>query len=215
VTYDELVSGVLEQGGFDVSTAVAGGWVNEVHAKAVAESEWQQQSLPLGVTAIGVAQYAIPDAVVDIVGITLNDGSGVGQPSDWQRVSATELWDVQAGRRSLVGSGGVFAPAFSAVGEKRVELYPVPITAGVAIMALAAMAPAPMSSGMSPVIPSDMHGDLMDGAIALGLLRMDERADSAASFDARFREMVGKLRRRKNSRVGSRVSRIRVAGYDW
>jgi hypothetical protein len=85
----------------------------------------------------------------------------------------------------------------------------------VEITALAAMVPAEMTSGMSPVIPEDMHGDLLDGAIALGLLRMDERADSAATFEARFERMVEKLRRRKNSRVGSRVSRMKLYGYDW
>lgn len=213
MTFDELVEKVLRQGGFDVTSSVAGGWVNEVHRKAVAESQWEMRSLSLGVTVVDQAEYDIPDRVVDIVGIFLlgDDGS----PGDWQRISTTEMWDVRAGRLQVSGSGGVFAPAFGDNDEKRVELWPPPEDAGVEITALAAMVPAELTSGMSPVIPEDMHGDLLDGAIALGLLRMDERADSAAAFEARFERMVEKLRRRKNSRVGSRVSRMKVYGHDW
>jgi hypothetical protein len=213
MTFDDCVTAVLEQGGFDVTRSVAGGWVNEVHRKAVAEAEWQTRSLSLGETVAEQATYAIPDRVVDIVGLYLVSEDGT--PGDWRRISTTEMWDVKAGRLRVIREGGVFAPAFGDADEKLVELYPAPEQSGVQITALAAMVPAALSSGASPVIPEDMHGDLVDGAIALGLLRMDERADSAQVFEARFERMVAKLRRRKNSRVGSQPSRMRVFGYDW
>lgn len=213
MTFDEIVDGVLAQGGFAVTRSVAGGWVNEVHRKAVADSQWQMRSLSLGPTVVDQAEYDIPERVVDIVGLYVVGDDGT--PGDWRRISSTDLWNVKAGRSRIVREGGVFAAAFGDADEKRIELYPAPETAGLEITALAAMVPVAMSSGSSPVIPDDMHGDLLDGAIALGLLRMDERADSAAAFDARFREMVGKLRRRKNSRVGSGTSRMKVYGYDW
>lgn len=214
MTFDELLDGVKVQGGFDVADAVVGGWVNEMHRKAVAESQWQMQELSLGVTVVDQTDYDIPSNAVDVVGLYLLD-TQTGLPLSWQRISTTEMWEVKGGRSSLRGSGGVFCPKFGTLGEKRVELYPAPLVAGVTITALAAMAPATMSSGMSPVIPEDMHGDLMDGAIALGLLRIDERPDSAALFDAKFARMVTLLSRRRNSRVGSRSSRVRVAGHDY
>lgn len=213
MTFDELVAAVLSQGGFAVSSSVAGGWVNAKHREAVADAQWMQQSLSLGVTVADQGTYAIPDGVVDIVGLYLADEQG--NPGAWSRITPTDLWDVKAGRRGLVGSGGVFAPAFGEAGEKLVELWPAPIADGAEINTLAAMLPPPMASGMSPVIPEDMHEALVDGAIGLGLLRMDERADSAASFEANFQRMVAKLRRRKTSRVGSGVSRMRAYGYDW
>ncbi len=215
VTFDEIVAGVAGEGGFDVSAAMLGGWVNEVHGKAVAESQWQTESLSLGVTVADQAVYSVPDRVVDVRSIYLNDGSEAGQPSQWTRVSVEDLWDLNAGRRGLKWSGGVFAPSFSSVGVQGIELYPPPITAGVPITALAACLPATMVSGMSPVIPADMHGDLKDGAIALGLLRIDERPDAAAAFEVKFERMVAKLRRRKNSRIGSGASRMKAKGYDF
>lgn len=195
-----------------MSVAMRGGWANEVHRKAVAESQWQMESLSLGVTVVGVAELDVPERVVDVVGIYLDDGSG---PAHYSRISTTELWELKGGRRGLRGEGGVFAPAFGSAGERRVELYPAPVQAGVEVVALAAVVPATMVSGMSPVIPEDMHGDLKDGAIALGLLRVDERPDSAALFEQRFQTMVAKLRRRKNSRIGSGTARMRVKGHDW
>lgn len=213
MTFDELVAGVLDQGGFDVADSVAGGWVNEVHKSAVAEAEWQQQRLSLGVTVADQAQYDIPGGAAEIVGLYLADDRG--NPGRWQRITTTQMWDLQAGRQQRRGSGGVFCPQFGSAGEKRIELYPAPVTDGVEIVSLAAMVPATMTSGMSPVIPEDFHGDLMDGAIALGLLRIDERADSAAVFEAKKDRMVARLKRRKNKRLGSRDPRLKLRGHDW
>lgn len=212
MTFDELVEALKDEGGHDVSTTMRGAWLNEVHKRAVAESQWQMESLSLGVTVVDGALVVIPDRVVDIVGLYLDDGSG---PAHYARVSTTDLWDLKGGRRSVSGPGGVFGPAFGDVGERFVELWPAPKVAGVAIEALAAVVPATMVSGSSPVIPEDMHGDLKDGAIALGLLRVDERPDAAAVFDARLREMIVKLGRRKRSRVGSGTARMKVYGTDW
>lgn len=213
MTFDALVAAVLAQGGFSVEPAVAGGWVNAKHQEAVAKSQWMQQSLSLGATVADQGTYEIPDRVVDIVDLYLPNDQG--NPGAWSRTTQTDLWDVKAGRAGLIGSGGVFAPAFGDAGEKLVELWPAPLVSGDAITALAAMVPVAMSSGMSPVIPGDMHEALVDGAIGIGLLRIDERADSASAFEANFQRMVQELRRRRISRVGSGVSRMKAFGYDW
>ena len=212
-TFDELVEDVGAEGGFDVSVAMRGGWVNEVHQRAVAESQWQMQQLELGPTVAGTATYALPSNVADVAGLFTQDGAET--PVPYGRASTEMLWAVKAGTSRLTGSGGVFAPAFDDDAVPLIELYPAPTKTGVSVSALAAMIPAAMATGDSPVIPLDMHGDLKDGAIALGLLRIDERPDSAALFQARFDAMVAKLTKRKKSRVGSGSSRMRVRGYDW
>ncbi len=216
MTADEIVAGVLAQGGFPTSQqALVYGWVNEVHRKVVAETQWMMQTVTLATTVAGQTDYDIPSNVVDIVGLYLDAGSGAAGESQYSKVSTTDMWEIRAGRRQLRGSGGVFAPDYGSLGEKRIELYPAPTVTGTAIVALAAVSPATLVAGSSPVIPEDMHGDLLDGAIALGLLRMDERGDAASLFDARYREMVGKLQRRKNSRIGSRTARMQLHGSDW
>lgn len=213
MTYDELVAAVGSEGGFDVSEAVRGGWINEVHRKAVAESQWMMRTLELGPTVADTATYALPDDVVDLVGLFLQDATD--DPTAWQRVSTEMLWSLKAGTSWVTGSGGVFGPTFDDDGTEQVELYPAPTTSGVTITSLAAMVPPLMVAGSSPVIPEDFHGALKDGAIALGLLRIDERPDSAALFEARFQAMVVDLKRRKKSRVGSGTARMRVRGHDW
>jgi hypothetical protein len=52
----------------------------------------------------------------------------------------------------------------------------------------------------------------VEGAIAIGLARMDERFDSAGYFDERFVNAVGRLKRRRNGHVGRGATKIRVFG---
>jgi hypothetical protein len=52
----------------------------------------------------------------------------------------------------------------------------------------------------------------VEGAIAMGLARMDERFDSAGYFDERFVNAVGRLKRRRHGHVGRGATKIRVFG---
>lgn len=213
-TLSEISSGVASEGGFDVASAMIDGWVNEVYRKAVAKAQWLMRSLELGPTVAGTATYALPAGVVDLAGLFLPDAA-TGRQLTYKRTSTEGLWAVKSGESRLAGSGGVFAPAFDSASVAQVELYPAPATSGLSITALAAMVPSPLASGETPAIPEDMHGDLKDGAIALGLLRIDERPDASALFQQRFDVMVAELRKRKNSRVGSGSARMKVYGSDW
>jgi hypothetical protein len=62
----------------------------------------------------------------------------------------------------------------------------------------------------SPPFPSDLQGVLADGAIAVGLARMDERFDSAGYFDAKFADAIQRLKRRRHSHVGRGGTPIRM-----
>lgn len=61
-----------------------------------------------------------------------------------------------------------------------------------------------------PPFPSDFDQALIDGAIAIGLARMDERFDSASYFESRFATAIGRLRRRRHGHAGRGAVSIRV-----
>lgn len=212
--YEEIIARVKSEGGFDVDDPTVGGWVNQLHKEAVAAAQWMEAEIDLATTAEGVAAYDVPDNVADLASLWLEPG---GKPGDWEIVGRTALRALKGGRSFLRGSGGVFARAFTADGTHQVELFPVPAgeTAGLAIKADVALIPGDMKAGDTPVIPADMHGRLLEGSIAIGLARIDERPDSAQVFQQRMAEMAEMLRRRKNSRIGSEPTRISVEGYDF
>jgi hypothetical protein len=62
----------------------------------------------------------------------------------------------------------------------------------------------------SPPFPADVHGGLSDGAIGIGLARMDERFDSASYFDARFTDATGRLKLRRHGHMGRGGTPIRI-----
>lgn len=211
MTFDEIVTGVLDQGGFPAAiSGEAGGWVNEVHKRVVAKALWMEEEVSLGNTVIDQAAYDVPVNVVDVAELWLE---GDDTPGEWTRVSPRDLRSVRRGISYIRYGEGIFAPKFTSSGATQIELYPAPTIAGVPIMVTTAVIPATMTTGMSPVIPEDMHGDLMDGAIALGLQRRDER--DASALTAKVDRMVVDLMRRKNSRIGSGPSRMAVFGVDF
>lgn len=216
--FEEIVAAVKDQGGLDASESVRGAWVNEVHRTAVVKSKWLMQSVSLGLTVVGTEAYDIPDRVAEIDGLYLDAADG---PAHYRRVGTTDLWDLKSGRARLSGSGGVFAPQFTATtnttagGVAQVELFPVPDEAGVDIVTLAALIPVDLTNGDEPLVPADMHGDLLDGAISLGIARLDERLDSASAYAQKFAAMVDELGRRRNRRVGGEPQRIQLWGSDW
>lgn len=216
--FEDIVTAVTTQGGFDtasddVSSATVQGWVNEVYREVVAESRWMMAVETLAVTVAGTAAYDLPDTVVDVLGLALADSSG--NPGDWQPCTLEDLWGLQRGTLCLSGSGGVFAQTAKADGTKQVQLFPVPTTSGAVITAQVALVPADLVNGVTPAIPVDLHGRLIDAAIALALLRLEKRPDLAQPLDARKQEIKDNLVRRRNSRMGSGGTRIRVAGYDF
>lgn len=216
--FEDIVTAVQVQGGFDssaadVSTAVVQGWINEVYREVVAESRWMTAVETLATTVAGTAAYDLPDSVVDVLQLALADSSG--SPGDWQPVGLEDLWALQRGDLALRGCGGVFAQTAKADSTKQIQLFPVPTVGGALITAMVALVPSDLVNGVTPAIPADLHGRLIDAAIGLALLRIEKRPDLAQPLDARKQEMKDLLVRRRNSRAGSGSTRIRVQGYDF
>jgi hypothetical protein len=63
-----------------------------------------------------------------------------------------------------------------------------------------------------PVIPEAYHVGIVWGAVATGLMLVDEDQQSAAGYEQKFEKVKAELTRRKNKRVGSGPVQIQIAG---
>lgn len=207
-----MVAAVRDQGGFDssssnVSAATILSWVNQRYRDLVAKSKWRKAMLALGPTVAGQAQYAIPENVVDVLSLRVDSSR------PWGRTNVDGLWQLTASTSYLTGPApGVFVPNFEADDDQVIELWPVPETAGLDIDALCALLPAALELADTPRVPEDFHESIVDGAIGMGMERIDERHDEAKPFNEKFDAATKELARRQSSRVGSGPTQIRVAG---
>lgn len=212
MTGADLVARITGEFDIDVSQALA--WLNERYGRMVAESLYRAAKKSLGNTVAGQSNYALPVDVVDIARIRIDESDGtVGL---YEPTSLEQLWNIDASRSVLVGTGGLFAEDHQADGTVEVRIYPAPEQAGLAITGLQALQPVALTNtgGSTPIIPAHLHTYLLDGARSDGY--DDEgRQDLAAKFEGRFEQGVEKLRRFKNTRTGPGASRVRVAGYDF
>jgi hypothetical protein len=218
VLFEDIVSAVSVQGGFDsaavdVSSTVVGSLVNEAYKEVVAETRWMMAVETLATTVAGTAAYDLPENVADVQAITIPNSTG--DPGEWQPKTLTDLWGLKRGTLRLRGSGGVFAATAKADGTKQFELYPVPTQSGLVVTGLVALIPTDMVNGVSPAIPVDMHGKLVDAAIGLVMQRVENRPDLAAPFEQRKETLKALLMARKNSRMGSEPTRMMLEGYDF
>lgn len=211
--FEELVAAVADQGGFDSratgsSTSDIGGWINEAYRKMAVRARWRKAQVELAVTVADQAEYALSDDVLDIIeGITVD-----GAP--YASTGQETLWRLKNGDASV--DSGVWAGDYTDTGAQQIELYPAPDEDGLSIQALALLAPSVLEAdGDTPIVPVDFHDAIVDGAIATGLRRIDERLAEADSFEARFREEIETLRRRGNMKLSSGPVRAQVVGYHF
>lgn len=210
MTHDAAVTKVLEQGGFSVAAAEASGWLDELQKEAVAEAQFLQEEVTIAPTVIGQAAYTVPANAVDVAEVWVE---GDTQTTDYQRVASRDLRSVRRGNGSV--SRGIFAPQFTSAGVAQIELHPAPTVAALPIKALVAASAPTAGTGIAFVIPEDVHGKLVDGAIALGKVRRDERADFSAVYEVNKAALVRAMVKRRNSRIGSGPARMAVYGIDF
>lgn len=190
------------EGGFDASEETVATWARDRYRRLLGESQWQRQEFSMGATVAGQARYPLSTFVVDVRKVRVGD-------APYERASVEELWDVKYGTASF--STGVFVPGYSELETlESIELYPVPTEGGDEITLLAAVLPVDLGLDTEPRIPRDFDHVIVEGCIADGLARVDERLPEADRWEGLFAAGVEKLRRRRNSRVGSGPTRIRV-----
>lgn len=207
-----IIDACIAQSGTDASRATLLSLLNERYQEQVSRSRWLLETVSLGNTVAGTADYSLPDTVIEV--LSLRVGS-----YRWGEVGPKDYWDLlSSGTGNWTGRGS-YAPTYSSTGGTSISLWPAPTTSGVAITLLASVSPTDLtdSSGAAgtPVTPVDLHGSLLDGLISLVLLRIDERPDLAIPFEERFNAATERLRRRKNSRVGGEGMQALVKGVHW
>lgn len=207
MTLDEIVAAVQEQ--HDATASQAERWTNERHRRMVAESMWRAIEKPIAATVAGQARYPIEDDLVDLRALKVGDGQ-------YGLASQEQLWALKdPSMPARLTGNGVFAPAFDGTGGAYVELYPVPDVAGTAITGLMAYEPAALAGSDSPIIPVDLHSALLDGVNAEAYVQLDGRWELATPHEQRYEAGIEKLRRRKNSRIGSGPVQAQVQGYHF
>jgi hypothetical protein len=212
----QLVAKVVTEGGFDTAASdttsdTVLSWINEMYREMVSSAEWLRSERQLGVTVVGQDLYDLADDVIRISKVAVNGDSS------WKIVTAEELLDLKwQGDVALWSAPGVVAQVYDEVtGRQKLQLWPAPQSAGYAIQALASILPAPLTTTPTdtpPLLPVDVHEAIADGAIGLGRLRIDERDDLAEPYLQKFQAAVGKLVKRRRSRIQDGAWQAGVGG---
>lgn len=208
LTRDGMVAEITAT--LDADSDTAAGWVNEAYRRAAGESQWLEEAFNLGTTTPGTSQYTPPAGLVRLESLYVGGEA-------YARVGQYEIDDLNAGAH--ISGPGAFAEAFSSTGALLLQIYPTPTTS-LAISGIGEFLPADLAAGSGanavPVFPADLHGVVLDGALAIGYLRVARDANLASVFEARFADGVRKLRARKIGRMAGRgPKQISVQGYHW
>lgn len=213
-----MIAAVRDEGGFDktslaTSETVILSWLNARYREMAAESGFLKGVRDLGPVVEGQTEYALPDSIVRVTRLR------VGTSRPYAALALDDLWELHAGDAALEsGADGAYAETWSSAGVESVMIYPEPSSddAGLAISAVCVVLPDALAAGdTGPAVPEDFHQSIVDGAIAMGLLRDDGSAGLAQPFEEKFQAAIVRLKRRGNARVGRGPSQARVAGYHF
>lgn len=218
---DDMIAAVRDQGGFDktslaTSEAVILSWLNARYRELAAESGFIKGVRNLGPTVAGQKEYALPDSIVRVTRLR------VGTLRPFAPMVLDDLWELHAGQATLEsGTDGAFAASWDSEGVESVTIYPEPsaeddaqLGVGQVIETVCVVLPTPLAAGgTGPDVPEDFHESIVDGAIAMGLLRDDGSAALAQPFEERFQAAIVRLKKRATARVGKGPVQARVAGY--
>lgn len=193
-TWDSLIGEVRAQISVDPSVALA--WLLDRARVLNAEARWlfvTGTATPSG--DVDGRYYDLPEETIWLEAVLVN-----GIP--YQR-STQHAMDARwagntgntAGIYALGGSEGIFQIHPRTISPVEIRhVYDVVV----------------FDSAEQPPFPTDFYEALVDGAVAIGLARMDERFDSAGYFDAKFGSAIDRLRRRRHAQVGRGATPIRV-----
>lgn len=216
MNYGTIYRRVISEGGFDTSAGAVPlqqiqQWVAERYDELVLESEYLTETQVLGTLEANVNVYTFDNVAFDRLR-TLAIAA-----LRYTRVGVEQMLDLRSGRLGLgTDSDGAFAPSYGAEGAISIELFPGPTADGAEITAiLNAKPPALVADTDEPIIPAAYHVGIVWGAVATGLLLVDEDQQAAQSFEGKFEKVKAELTRRKNKRVGSGPVQIQVAGVHF
>lgn len=216
MNYGTIYRRVISEGGFDTSAgnvplAQVQQWVAERYSELVLESEYLTETQTIGATIAGQSVYSFDNLNYDRLRTIAVGGLR------YTRLGAEQMLDLQAGRLGLaMDSDGAFSPSYGSDGTISITLFPGPTAPGAAITAiLNAEPPALVADTDTPIIPPAYHVGIVYGAVATGLMLLDEDQQSAAGFEQKFENVKQQLARRRNKRTGSGPVQIQLAGVHF
>jgi len=220
-TVASLVASILQEAVFDASETQAVKWLNARHRLMCGRTRCFRKRLELGTTIGGQQSYPLPLEVLEIHEVLVesseDSGSlgvpyGAGLHSDLAQGGLGYLW---LGGIYQWAGGGIYARDDSLGGEDLLALFPVPEEDGRAITLTAVCRPPDLEPGGNVVTPPEFDDALVEGAIATGLRRLENRPDLAqpkdAIFDEACQELLGIVNRRYR---GSGPATIRIRGVN-
>lgn len=196
MTWDELVAEVRAQ--IDVSSDQALEWLLDCARRMNANAGWLLREAEIALT-VDVTEYATPTGAVRMEALTVG-----GRP--YARSTLGAMDQARYGH----GTKTIYADGVNEDGDALISIWPP--ASGTGILRFLADVPEPTNTATeTPPFPADVHRGLSDGAIGIGLARMDERFDSAGYFSARFDDATARLRARRHSHVGRGGTPIRIS----
>jgi hypothetical protein len=195
-TYADLIVEVRAQ--IDASDDVIFGWLMDRSRVLNAEAAWLLKTQIVAADGASRA-YPLPDDVIWIEAVTIGT-----TPYQRSTMHALDGWYASG----IASSLGLYADGADEQGTPLLQIYP-DVAADLNVRYVGDV---PENRAAPSPFPPDFDEALVEGAIAIGLARMDERFDSAGYFDERFTNAVGRLRRRRNGHVGRGATKIRVFG---
>lgn len=193
-TYVDLIAEVRAQ--IDVDDNQAFAWLLDRSRLLNAEASWLLQQDEIALT--GARYYPLPADAIWIEAVLISS-------IPYQRSTMHAL----DARWNSTGSWsyGVYADGADSQGTPLIQIHPAPVGGTASVRYVADV---PDDRTLSPPFPADFDEALVDGAVAIGLARMDERFDSAGYFDERFANAITRLKRRRHGHIGRGATSIRV-----
>jgi hypothetical protein len=209
LTFNDVVDRAQTYGP-EVPQATIVSFANERAGRMVAEAEFRVRDGALTATTVAAQNaYNLDADTVDVRSVRIGTDR-------YDRASIQDINELEAGRADLDtrdGSTGVFAPYFSSTGTAQIYLYPAPSATGDSIVVEEALHPSDSTysgtDNMATVIPKHLRSYLVDGVVA-DVYDFQGRQDMAQFHEQRFEDGIDKLRRLRNTRVGSGPARIKL-----
>lgn len=214
-----LAEAVVEDGTFDASQEQALRWLNERQRLMVARARNFRKTLSIpGGVVYGQSSYLLPPGILEILQITVGGiVYGNARHNDYAEGERGWVW--------LGGEGGIAGRDDDSAGAQYVRLFPVPAQGstglqpeeGAAIsLYVAAQAPTlTIDNEGTVVVPDEYLSGLISGAIATGLLRVENRPDLAKPHEELFDAACQELLRATNRRFrGTGPAQVRVKGIN-
>jgi hypothetical protein len=196
MTWEDLIIEVRAQ--VDVDPGQAYAWLLDRARVMNAEAAWRLLETTFEVTG-DVTEYELPDDAVRVEALVLGD-----RPFRRSTLSALDY------ARAQHGTTPIYADGVDNTGTSLLQIWPP--AQGTMTLRYLGDVPEVVDDDFTtePPFPADVQQALADGAIGIGLARMDERFDSAGWFDARFVDGVQRLKRRRHGHVGRGGTPIRL-----